>query len=417
MYIELPLSWKDNPFLMSKFKVHFDYQVKIIHELELEHVLYYPSKSDAEPLPPVDKSGQSGEAPASDSESESQASEAEIEEYRQKLEWEKAERIAQLKEYRSSLQKTEKAFGKSLKKVKQVMATMGSRPIDALEDATELVNSITDAILGADNLVLHLMNDDKGGDNLYYHAMNVTVLSLMVARSAGIPQEQGYTLGLGALFHDVGKIKVPKKILLKKEKLNKAEHGVLEMHAKYGVDLLTLTKVYPEEAMPIVYQHHEYLDGSGYPQKLKGDQINPLAQIVAVVNAYDNLCHPPNGQPGRTPSSALSFIFKNMKGKLNAQYVEMLVKLLGVYPPGSVVGLSDGSIGLVMSVNEKDLLHPHVLLYDPSVPRSEAPAINMADTDLKVMKVFKPTQLKQEALEYLSPRTQLSYNYYFEETK
>lgn len=409
MYIELPIPWNKNPFVMRKFKVHFDYQVNIIRDLNLEYVLYYPSKSDAEPLP----ASSQAEKPAETETKED--TKAETQEQLKKLEWEKAERVEQLKAYRRSLQKTEKEFENSLKKIKNIMSQMGSRPLNAIGEATALVNSITDAILGADNLVLHLMTDAKGGDNMYYHSLNVTVLSLMVAKAAKIGVEEGYDLGLGSMFHDVGKLKVPKKILLKKEKLNHAELKMLQLHPKYGVHLLTITKEFPEKVLPIIEQHHEYLDGTGYPDGLKEEKLSALAQIVAVVNTYDNLCHPADGSEGTTPSGALSYIFKNMTGKLNKKYVDMLVKLLGVYPPGSVVGLSDGGIGLVMSVNSKDLLNPQVLLYDPSIPRAEAPAIDLSTTDIKIKKVFKPSQLKKEAMDYLSPRSQLNYAYYFDE--
>ena len=410
MYIELPIPWKDNPFLMRKFKVHFDYQVNIIKDLNLDFILYYPAKSDTAPL-----AGDAPPAPDPGPE-ETNSAQQEAEEQRRKLEWEKAERAQKMDKYRSDLQKTEKEFGKSLGAIKDIMGKMTSRPLNAISEASELVNNITDAILSADDLVLHLMTDDKGGENLYYHSLNVTILSLMIARAAGLEGNEAKSLGMGAMFHDVGKLKIPKKILLKKEKLNRAERKLVELHPKYGVDLLKLTKEFPEWVLPIVDQHHEFLDGSGYPYGLKAERINKLAQILAVVNIYDNLCHPPDGGEGRPPTQALSFMYKKMRGKLNPEYLEMLIKLLGVYPPGSVVALSDGRVGLVMSVNSADMLNPEILLYDPEVPRKEAITINLVNTDIKIQKVFKPSQLKTEALEYLSPRTQTNYAYYFEKS-
>ncbi|MCG8669237.1 MAG: DUF3391 domain-containing protein [Pseudomonadales bacterium] len=409
MYIELPIPWKDNPFLMRKFKVYFDYQVDIIRDLAIDHVKYYPAKSDAEPLPASEESS-SVTKPEPTAEQEKQKEEA-----LQKLEWEKMERVEKLKEHRRNLQKTEKEFSNTLKNIKDVMGKLSSRPVNAVEEATEMVNNIADTILSADNLILHLMSDDGGGENLYYHSLNVTILSMMIARAAKLDPEDAKILGLGALFHDVGKLKVPKKILLKKGKLNKAERGVLELHPKYGVDLLKLNEAFPEQAQPIVDQHHEYLDGTGFPYALKEDKINPLAQILTVVNVYDNLCHPPSGAEGNTPSASLSFMYKKMTKKVHSGYLNMLIKLLGVYPPGSVVALSDGNVGLVMSVNSQDLINPEILLYDPNIPRAEALTVNLADTDIKVEKVFKPSQLKKDALEYLSPRSTTNYAYFVQD--
>ena len=410
MYIELPIPWKDNPFLMRKFKIHFDYQVNIIRDMELDHILYYPAKSDTKPL------DASEEPPPQPTPEEVDQARKEAEEERRKLEWEKAERAEKMQAYRSNLQKTEKEFGRSLGVIKNVMGKMASRPLNAVSEASELINGMADAILGANDLVLHLMTDEAEGEVLYYHSLNVTVLSLLIARSAGLEDNEAKSLGMGAMFHDVGKLKIPKKVLLKKEKLNKAERKLVELHPKYGVDLLKLTKEFPEWVLPIVDQHHEFLDGSGYPYGLKGNKINKLAQILAVVNVYDNLCHPPDGREGKTPTVALSFMYKKMREKLNPTYLDMLIKLLGIYPPGSVVALSDGRVGLVMSVNSADLLNPEILLYDPEIPRKEAITINLANTDIKIEKVFKPSQLKADALEYLSPRTQTNYAYYVEPT-
>ena len=410
MYIELPIAWKDNPFLMRKFKVHFDYQVAIIRDLNLDHVLYYPAKSDAEPLP-----ADSAAAAAISPEEEANVKK-EAEEHLRKMEWEKAERAEKMQQYRSNLQKTEKEFGRSLNVVKDVMSKMASRPLNVITEASELINEITEAILSADDLVLHLMTDDKGGENLYYHSLNVTILSLMIAKGAGLQEDEARSLGMGAMFHDVGKLKVPKKILLKKDALNRAERKLLELHPKYGVDLLKVTKEFPESMLPIVDHHHEFLDGSGYPYGLTASRINKLAQIVTVANVYDNLCHPTDGREGRPPTVALSFMFQKMRDKLNSSHMDTLIKLLGVYPPGSVVALSDGRVGLVMSVNSADMLNPEILLYDPEIPRTEAITINLAHTDIKIHKVFKPSQLRPEALEYLSPRTQTNYAYYFEKS-
>lgn len=403
MHIELPSSWTAHPFLFNKFKIKSTEQVEIIQQLGLEYVLYHPKKSDSQPLPsPV---GPTPVAPASD------AAEA----LRDELARKKNERIESLKKYRRSLQKTEKEFENTFKQIKNVMSKMASRPLNAITEATELVNTISDAILGADNLVLHLMNEEGAGENLYYHSLNVTILSIMLAKVHGFSVNETRSLGLGAMFHDVGKLKIPAKVLRKKEPLTGPEAKLLELHTKYGVDLLKITKEFPEWILPIIMQHHEHLDGSGYPMRLKGNKINRLAQIVAVVNTYDNLCHPMDPGKGRTPYSALSYLYKEMKGKLNEDDIKLLVKLLGVYPPGSVVGLSDGRMGLVMSVNANRLLFPRVLVYDPSIPRNEAAIIDLEEDGITIKKVFKPSQLKQEALEYLCPRAQLSYVYYFDE--
>ena len=106
-------------------------------------------------------------------------------------------------------------------------------------------------------------------ENIYYHSMNVAVLAMMLGKEAGIQAEEMKILCQGALFHDIGKSKIDRKVLVKEGRLNKAELDFLKMHPNYGVNLLAFSETFPKLALIIVYQHHEAADGSGYP---KGDQ-------------------------------------------------------------------------------------------------------------------------------------------------
>src|SRR5690606_21939186 len=146
---------------------------------------------------------------------------------------------------------------------------------------------------GTDSLVLHLISAAaKEQESLYYHSLNVATLSMMLAKNLNLSPAEVKTVGIGALFHDIGKIKIPSQILRKTTDLSAPEQNLLKLHTKYGIELVGLTDTFPLEAWPIVEQHHEYIDGSGYPKALKEPQIDALAKIVAVVNAFDNLCHP-----------------------------------------------------------------------------------------------------------------------------
>ena len=195
----------------------------------------------------------------------------------------------------------------------------------------------------------------------------------------------------------------------KTEPLSAPEANLLKLHTKYGVDLMKLTQSFPKEAWPILEQHHEFLDGTGYPAGLTEPQIDELARIVAVVNEFDSLCHPLDISKARSPHHAMSFMFKSMKGKLGANEMGQLIKMMGVYPPGTVVQLNDDRVGLVLSVNSEQLLYPNVLIYDPQIPRLEAPVISLQEGKLSISKVLKPSALPPQVYEYLNPRAQVSY--------
>ena len=395
-FIQLPVNWMKHPFISNKFKVDSYEQIAIIQTLDLEFVYFFPDKStiDANPDPEPDAA-----------ELNQLAAQMKYE-----LEREKNTRIEQAKEQRRQIQKTEKAFEQSMVQVRNVMAKIGSRPLQAVDEASELVNRIADTIIHADALVLHLISQaGKDQETLYYHVLNVSVLSMMLAKSLGLSEEKIKLVGLGALFHDMGKLKIPTQILRKTEALTAPEANLLKLHTKYGVDLLKLTEAFPQEAYPIILQHHEFLDGSGYPSGLKGNEIDELAQVVAVVNEFDNLCHPVDVSKARSPHHAMSYLFKSMKGKLGAAQMAQLIKMMGVYPPGTIVMLSDQRVALVMSVNTDKLLFPNVLVYDPQIPRLEAPVIGLEEGKLSIDKVLKPSALPPAIYEYLNPRAQVSY--------
>ncbi|MGF1689571.1 HD-GYP domain-containing protein [Photobacterium japonica] len=401
LYIKLPLQWTDHPFLLNHFKIKDQQQIRLIKNLGVKYVYLIPEKSESQPLPP--------ETPQDDiSEQESRFLEAQAE----KLWQEKQGRITRLKNYKRKLQQCEKNFSRSMAQLRSVMGKVKSRPVTAVKEAEMLVEEMVDALLESDNVALHLMNDNKENEDIYCHSLNVTIMSMMLARSCGLSQADIKAIALGAMFHDMGKLKVPTAILRKTTPLTEPELNYLKLHTKYSVDLANLTTDFPDSAKPILAQHHEMLDGSGYPKQLKGDEIDLKAQLVAVVNSYDNLCHPQDPAKARIPYSALSHLFKNRREQYNNDYLALLIRLLGVYPPGSVVQLSNQQLGLVISVNADNLLHPNVLLYDPSVPSNEAPIIELGESNLRIEQAIAPSKLPEKVYAYLNPRVRIAY--YFE---
>lgn len=390
-YVSLPLGWRAHPFLFSSFKIKNEEEIALIRHLGLARVTIIPEKSDCPPLPPDAPSRGVVPDPAQQRE----------------MEQDKAQRIARLQQYRRDLQQCEKQFQHSLSQVRSLMSKVQARPLNAIDDAKDLIDAIASQLLAADELVLHLMGDGEEGDPLYYHSLNVSVLSMMLAKECEMDAEQIRLVGMGALFHDIGKLKIPSQILRKSAPLTRPEQNLLAQHPRYGLDLINLAASFPSEAKGIVLHHHEYLDGSG-PEGLKAGQLDPMTQLVSLINEYDNLCH----RHGKVPYSALSSLYKLRKGQFNPDNMALLIRLLGIYPPGSVVQLSSGQLGLVMSVKGSSLLHPSVLVYDPAIPRQEAAVIALDRAGLTIAKVIHPRRLPPAVFEYLNPRTRISY--YFE---
>ncbi|MDF5072701.1 HD-GYP domain-containing protein [Vibrio parahaemolyticus] len=397
LHIRLPLKWNDHPFLLNSFKIKDQEQIEMIRHLGVKFVYFNPEQSDAAPLP------------VNQIQTDSTTSNESLDLETQKLWQEKQKRIEKLSAYRRRVIQCEKEFERSLARMRSVMTKIRNRPTAAVDEAQLLIEDIVEKLMCDDNVTLHLMNGKNEFEDIYFHSLNVAVIAMMIGRAKGYSAKQLKELSFAALFHDMGKIKIPTAILRKQVPLTEPETNYLKLHTKYGLDLANQIEGFPEPAKIVIAQHHELRDGSGYPEGLKGDEIDELAQIVIVANAFDNLCHTPIASEQKIPYTALSHLYKNCKHLYKEENLNILIKFMGVFPPGTVVQLSNNMVGLVISVNASNLLFPNVLVYDPSVPRTQAPIIELASKDLRIVNAIHPSKLPDKIKEYLNPRSRISY--------
>lgn len=369
----------------------------MIRHLGVKFVYFNPEQSDAAPLP------------VNQIQMDSTTSNESLDLETQKLWQEKQKRIEKLSAYRRRVIQCEKEFERSLARMRSVMTKIRNRPTAAVDEAQLLIEDIVEKLMCDDNVTLHLMNGKNEFEDIYFHSLNVAVIAMMIGRAKGYSAKQLKELSFAALFHDMGKIKIPTAILRKQVLLTEPETNYLKLHTKYGLDLANQIEGFPEPAKTVIAQHHELRDGSGYPEGLKGDEIDELAQIVIVANAFDNLCHTPIASEQKIPYTALSHLYKNCKHLYKEENLNILIKFMGVFPPGTVVQLSNNMVGLVISVNASNLLFPNVLVYDPSVPRTQAPIIELASKDLRIVNAIHPSKLPDKIKEYLNPRSRISY--------
>ncbi|GAB7022156.1 HD-GYP domain-containing protein [Salidesulfovibrio brasiliensis] len=391
-------NWFSHPFLFSSFKVKDEEQIAVLRKLGIDELICVPEKSDVLPLPP----NQPETAPPATS-SDAEAAVDRL--------WSiKKERTKRLQEKKRRIAECEERFADSLKDCSNIMKGIVRGNSQSVIEGMAFVEKLSDRFLRDQESTLHLMNVLEPAERIYSHDLNVAILSMMVGRGAGLDGPRMQTLGMGALFHDVGKSRIEKKLLRKRGKLTKSERELLESHPSFGVDILTAVPEFPLSAVTVVEQHHEHMDGSGYPNGLSGDGVDRLSRIVCIANAYDNLCNQPDPDDSLTPYLALSYMFGQQKALYDPEFLALFIRSLGVYPPGTVVQLTNGAIGMVMSVNPTNQLRPSVVLYDSEVPRKEALIVELADEpDLKVEKSIRLSHLPQEIFDYLSPRTRISY--------
>lgn len=194
------------------------------------------------------------------------------------------------------------------------------------------------------------------------HSLNVCILALCFGRSIGLTKLQLVELGLGALLHDVGKLRVPIEVLNKPGKLTSEEYQVMKKHTIFGYDLLKNHNELCLDSLAIIKNHHERLDGHGYPFKLQEHQIGFYPKLVSIVDVYDAISSKRVYHDQITPYDAINYIYHQQKGSFDLKLVEQFIKYLGIYPIGSTVELNTGQVGIVMSFNDKSRLNPTVLL-------------------------------------------------------
>lgn len=397
LHIHLDLSWMDHPFTFSTFKIKSLDQIATIQSLGLTKIRYSPTKSDCAALS-APKVVPTPSAPTT-------AAEREVDPlYRSKR-----ARIERLVAQRAKLTACEREFLSSARSVKSIGENLFSRPEESKIEAARLVQGMADSMLMDTEIAINLMKDKIGGEEVYHHSLNVTLLSLMLAKELKAPPEAIHLLGMGAIFHDIGKVEIPDRVVRKTEALTKPEVALLRQHCAYGVEIGRKLNL-GSESMNVINQHHEYVDGSGYPKGLQGPQISLLSKIVAITNTYDNLCNPANPAKALTPHEALSTMYAQQRGLFEAAPLNTFVRCMGVYPPGTIVVLSNDSIGMVTSVNSARPLKPTVLIYDPAVPKEEAILAELEhEPDVTISRTLKPQQLPQPVFEYLSPRKRMAY--------
>lgn len=416
LYVSLDLGWMDHPFLTNTFKISDEGQIRTIKRLGLKQVRYYPEKSSAQPLEVVKKASKTAKADeAAGSDTETVIEEAPVQLTQEELAAMETKRlrVERLREHRQSVLKCEKLLLESVNTVKHINQTLFSQPRESVANAVALIGRMADSLLTEKDVAIYAMNDKVAGEDVYYHPLNVSILAMILAKEMAMAKDEILLAGMGSLFHDVGKTQVPDNILRKTQPLTKPEQNFLAQHPVYGEEIgLKLGLAKP--VLDIIRHHHEYMDGSGYPDKLSNGTISHLTRLVAVVNAFDNLCNQVNPLNSLTPYEAISSMFAKQRHLFDPDILKSFIHTMGVYPPGTVVRLSNEMWAIVASVNTNKPLKPTVVVYDAAIPKDEAMLIDLeAEPSVSISKTLRPAQLPQEVFNYLSPRQRITY--YFDE--
>jgi len=399
-YIYLDVGWLGHPFTLNNFRIASTEQIEAIRRLGLERIRYSPELSQIDALPFADAEPEEATAGAAPVSADPKAPEAQANVER---------RRALLAAQRARLQECENRFIEATQTYRQALEMAHARPTEARQRSEALVDGLIGQLDGGGGESYVRLLSEKAGEKMSLHAVNVTILSMLLGRTLGFDSDTLRALGLGALLHDIGKLDLPDRLRWSDDRFSVAERELYREHVGYGVNLACRMGL-PKTVQLIIGQHHEFADGSGYPQQVLAEQIIPAARVVALVNHYDTLCNPANPALAITPHEAMSLIYAQSRHQFEKITLTTFIRMMGVYPPGSVIELNDGRFAMVASVNSNRTLRPRIIVHDPAVPPAEALVLDLEqEPGLGIRRSLKPVQLPRAAYDYLSPRKRLCY--------
>ncbi len=254
-----------------------------------------------------------------------------------------------------------KVHDEGLAYARRFMADIQSGKVN-LSSASTVMEHIMESVERNADALLSLSRLHRTDTYTYTHCVNVCVLSTVFARYLGEEKDKIYAAGVAGLFHDLGKALVPQKILNAPRRLSPEEFAIMRRHPMLGYEQLASVPGMLPDVLRGALEHHEKHDGTGYPKKLSGEAISIIGRIVGISDVYDALTSQRSYKGAMFPHKALGIMYQGRDRDFHADFLAHFIRMLGVYPVGSVVELEDGCKGVVAASNFQNPAKPVVTL-------------------------------------------------------
>jgi len=258
--------------------------------------------------------------------------------------------------------KAEAIHKKSKEVTKRVLTDIRMGKSLDTESTKSVVNELVMTCLNSPSVFPNMTRLKDFDDYTFTHSLNVSIISIAIGRRLGKSQSELNLIGMAGIMHDLGKMKIPEKILNKPDKLTDEEFRIMKQHPVRGYDLLKYYTKLPEDVLLSVLQHHEKADGSGYPGGINEKQINPMAKIIAIADVYDAVTSDRVYHQGKSPAEALKLIFDGSGRHFNETLVKFFINIMGIYPVGTLTMLDTHEMAVVFDSKQEDILKPVVLV-------------------------------------------------------
>jgi len=230
------------------------------------------------------------------------------------------------------------------------------------EASRKAIKGCVNSILSNANAMLWLSKLKNQDNYTSEHSLRVGILSIAFGRFMGLKSFQLELLGLCGMLHDVGKMDIPQEILNKPGRLNRAEYEIMKEHAAKGKAILESWTGVDQLIKDTAHYHHERIDGKGYPEQVNAQFLHKYIRMVSIVDVYDAITSSRPYKDGAPAFDALKILFAERDKHFDSELVEAFIRMIGIYPPGTLVEMSNGEVGIVVSANPDSRLRPKVEL-------------------------------------------------------
>ncbi|MCX7179353.1 MAG: HD-GYP domain-containing protein [Proteobacteria bacterium] len=256
-----------------------------------------------------------------------------------------------------------KTCAKATKAVKSMFEEIRMGNAVSAEAANDLVEEISSSVLRNPGALISLARLKTADDYTYMHSVAVCALMVALARQMGIAENEVREAGMAGLLHDLGKALMQMEVLNKPGKLTDEEFAIIKSHPVEGHRLLVEGKTTREIPLDVCLHHHEKVDGSGYPHRLKDQEISLFAKMGAVCDVYDAITSNRPYKQGWDPAESIKKMTEWSAGHFDQKVFQAFVKCIGIYPTGALIRLSSGRLGVVLDQSQKSLLTPQVKVF------------------------------------------------------
>ena len=402
VHVRLPLQWMEHQFMFNSFVIADEDQARQIAAMNLPQIYCDLASCRVPPLPkptviiPPD--------PAT------QAEIARLAEQKARQMAEKQERTKVMNELRGRLDTAQKNHAGAAKAVGCAFKSFDANPDESVVQIAEVSARSTAALLSDPDSAIVLIAEKAQADGSAAHSLSVMTLALLLGKQARLPQDALRALGIAALLHDIGKSAINSAILRNTSR-NKHEEAIYQTHCRVGYESALRAKSLTPPMLDAILHHHERIDGKGFPDALSGKQIHVASRVVATANRFDNRSNPLDPRRALSPAEALATMWSKEQSAFDVVLLQLFVRAMGVYPPGTIVLLSDGRVGAVVaSAGPEAPLSPQVMIHDPETPRRQAIIVDLAkESAVKIERSLRLQDRSDDELDYLLPRRKLNW--------